>query len=57
MSKKLPFMSIAVDDVTMEEALSEIEQLVALRNNSFVVTPNVDHLVKLEKDAELRNAY
>ena len=50
-------MSIALDDLTMDETVAELERLVGLRSDAFVVTPNVDHMVKLEDDPGLRAAY
>lgn len=54
---RLPFMSIEVDDLTMDGALGEIERLIPLRSDAYVVTPNVDHMVRLEDDESLRAAY
>jgi N-acetylglucosaminyldiphosphoundecaprenol N-acetyl-beta-D-mannosaminyltransferase len=47
----------AIDDVTMDEAIARIEAFVAARTPRYVVTPNVDHLVKLEDDDEFRRIY
>ena len=49
---------IAIDDVTMAEALEALVML-ARRGTppAYVVTPNVDHLVKLEDDREFRDVY
>ncbi len=46
-----------IDDVTMDEAIARIEALIARRRPGYVVTPNVDHLVKLQDDAEFREVY
>lgn len=40
------------DRVTMEEAIGRIDELVRARRRSYVVTPNVDHLVRARQDAE-----
>lgn len=50
-------MNTKIDNCTMEEALVAIEQLIHENKNSYVVTPNVDHIVKLEKDEEFREVY
>src|SRR5262249_3883973 len=47
----------SIGSLTCSEALDVIEQLVASRAGGFVVTPNIDHLVRLERDAALRQAY
>ena len=54
---RIKFLNIEVDNLTMEESISRIEDLIIKRNNSYVVTPNVDHIVKLEDDEELREVY
>ncbi|MCO5165843.1 MAG: WecB/TagA/CpsF family glycosyltransferase [Planctomycetes bacterium] len=46
-----------IDDVTMDEAIARIEDLIARRRPEYVVTPNVDHLVKLQADAQFRAVY
>lgn len=46
-----------IDDVSMDEAIERIEALIARRRPRYVVTPNVDHLVKLEDDPEFRDVY
>jgi exopolysaccharide biosynthesis WecB/TagA/CpsF family protein len=41
----------------MEEALKYIDKLIVKNSASYVVTPNVDHIVKLEEDEELKKVY
>ena len=41
----------------MAETLHEIDKLIQKKNCSYVVTPNVDHIVRLEKDEELQKVY
>jgi N-acetylglucosaminyldiphosphoundecaprenol N-acetyl-beta-D-mannosaminyltransferase len=43
--------------VTAEEAIEELEVLVAEGHGGYVVTPNVDHVVQAEDSEELRAAY
>lgn len=50
-------MNTKIDNLTMEEALVEIDRLIRLNDNSYVVTPNVDHIVQLEKGGELVDVY
>lgn len=54
---KIKFMSIQIDNLTMQETLNEIDRLVVNNEKSYIVTPNVDHIVKLEKDKELKQVY
>ena len=44
---RIKFLNTQIDNVTMEEAITRIDKLIASDRNSYVVTPNVDHIVKL----------
>lgn len=55
--QKIDLFDIAIDNVTMAEAISRIDQLVLERRNAYVVTPNVDHVVKLQNDALFKKIY
>jgi N-acetylglucosaminyldiphosphoundecaprenol N-acetyl-beta-D-mannosaminyltransferase len=48
---------VRIDNVTMDEAIAGIERMIQHRDPRFVVTPNVDHIVKLQHDARFRAAY
>lgn len=54
---KVSLCGIEVDSVTMEEALSRIEELIRARKPSYVVTPNVDVLVQLQTDPDFKRIY
>ena len=54
---RIKFMNTEVDNLTMEEALVEIDNLIKQNKNSYVVTPNVDHIVQLEKGGEIVEVY
>lgn len=54
---RIKFLNTEVDDLTMDEAIIEIDKLIQRGVPSYVVTPNVDHIVKLEKDEEFKNVY
>lgn len=54
---RIKFMNTNIDNLTMAEALNEIDKLIQKKNCSYVVTPNVDHIVRLEKDEELQKVY
>ena len=55
--KRMKFLNTHVDNLTMEEAVEEAKQLILKRKNSYVVTPNVDHIVKIEHDPLFREIY
>lgn len=48
---------ILIDSVTMSEAVHRIENIIANNDSGYVVTPNVDHIVKLQDDREFREIY
>lgn len=54
---RIKFLNTEVDNITMNEAVQKIEQLILSKKPSYVVTPNVDHIVKLEKDKEFQEVY
>lgn len=51
------FMNTWIDNLTMTEALDRVEQMARGDRPSYVVTPNVDHLIRLEKDEAFREIY
>jgi len=48
----VPLLNTTIHNLSLNELLARLTV-----NGGFVVTPNVDHLVKLQKDAELNQAY
>lgn len=48
---RMKFMNIYLDNVTKDEAIAHIEQCIAERHIGHVITPNVDQIVRIEKDA------
>ncbi len=54
---RIQFMNTQIDNVTMQQAIARIEELIQQRKNAYVVTPNVDHIVKLESDETFRKIY
>lgn len=54
---KMKFMNIEIDNFTMEETLDAVDNIIQQNECAYVVTPNVDHIVQLEKDKELQAVY
>lgn len=54
---RMKFMNTEIDNITMDEALNCIDELIQANKNSYVVTPNVDHIVQLERGGELVDVY
>ena len=54
---RIKFMNTEIDNLTMDEALHEIDVLIQKNSNAYVVTPNVDHIVQLERGGALCEVY
>lgn len=55
--KRMKFLNTQIDNLTMEEAVAEAGRLIREKHNSYVVTPNVDHIVKIEHDPLFKEIY
>lgn len=51
---RMKFMNTYLDNVTREEAIAHIERCIAERRIGHVITPNVDQIVRIEKDPYFR---
>lgn len=54
---RIKFLNTEIDNLSMDEAIRKIDKLITKKKPSYVVTPNVDHIVKLEKDMEFKKVY
>lgn len=54
---RIKLLNFEIDNVDMKEALNIIEELITKRDASYVVTPNVDHIVRLENDTDFIKIY
>lgn len=54
---RMKFMNTEIDNLTMDETLDMMDNLIQQNKNAYVVTPNVDHIVQLEADDELCEVY
>lgn len=54
---RIKFLNIEIDNLSMEESVEHIDKLIQRKKNSYVVTPNVDHIVKLENDTKFSEVY
>ncbi|KMY57238.1 MULTISPECIES: WecB/TagA/CpsF family glycosyltransferase [Bacillales] len=56
--KQITIFDIRIDNVTLEEACNRILAFVENGEmHKYVVTPNVDHIIKIQKDKEFRHIY
>lgn len=55
--EKIKFLNTRIDNITMEQAIKKIDEFIKLNKKSYIVTPNVDHIVRLENDSEFKEVY
>lgn len=55
--EKVKIGKAVINNVTQGEALMRIKKMVENGEKGYVVTPNLDHIVKLEKDPEFLRCY
>lgn len=53
----MKFLNTKIDNLTMQEAVDKIDEMIKNGGYHYLVTPNVDHIVKLEQDKELKKVY
>lgn len=54
---RMKFLNTQVDNLTMSEAITETDKLIRERKHSYIVTPNMDHIVLMEKDELFKEVY
>ena len=47
---RMPFMNTYVDNITEEQAINYIANCIINRKIGHVITPNVDQIVRIERD-------
>ncbi len=57
MAERINILGIEIDNLSMPQVLQRIDSFVRSGRSHVIVTPNVDHLVKLQKDAHFRHVY
>jgi len=56
-STKVDFLGASIDNLTWDETIERLFELVANKEPSYVVTPNVDHIMRLQQSPEFREIY
>ena len=54
---RIRLLNTEVDNLTMAEAVDAVDRLIQKRAVANIVTPNLDHIVMLEKDEEFQKIY
>ena len=49
--------NVKIDNISMQDAIDVIGELVREGGQYYVVTPNVDHIIRLQRDSELMKIY
>jgi N-acetylglucosaminyldiphosphoundecaprenol N-acetyl-beta-D-mannosaminyltransferase len=57
MSRRVALLGLTFDDLDPTGAVEAIGTALAARSRGYVVTPNVDHVVRFHRDAAFRAAY
>ena len=57
MGTRVNLFGIDIDNLTFEEALEKIIGIVESNHKGYVVTANVDHIVRLQDEPDFRKAY
>lgn len=55
--RRITLMNVGIDNITMQDAMNFITDCVEKRKKEYIVTPNVDHVVKLQNNEQFRKAY
>lgn len=56
-ASRVELFGISIDNLSMEEALDRMRAQLSGSGKGYVATPNVDHIVRLQRDEEFREVY
>ena len=56
-SKTVRICGVEIDNVDFKKAIDSIEIFAQGRNPVLIVTPNVDHIVRIQRDEEFKRIY
>ena len=54
---RIKFMNTEIDNLTMQEALEKIDNLIQTKKGAYVVTQNLEHIVQIEPGGEIVEVY
>jgi len=54
---RINICGLGVDNISLDDAISRMEIYIQERKPVYIVTPNVDHVVKIQHDKEFRDSY
>lgn len=56
-NEKIKLFGLHFDSVTLDQAASDVIEAARYRCKGLIVTPNVDHVVQMDSDKEMRDVY
>lgn len=56
-NSRIDICNIIIDNISMEESIQRVAEFILSKNYSYIVTPNIDHIVRLQKDAYFKKIY
>jgi N-acetylglucosaminyldiphosphoundecaprenol N-acetyl-beta-D-mannosaminyltransferase len=56
-ARRVEVLGVFIDNLTMNQVIMRIAGIVEAGRFAYGVTPNVDHLIRLRRDAEFRKSY
>lgn len=51
---RMKFLNTYIDNITMKEAVTYIDTMILNKQKGYIVTPNVDFIIRLEKDDKFK---
>lgn len=57
LNKKINAFGVSIDNISLQDVYDWVDDQIIKEKKGYVVTPNVDHVVKLSKDEGFRNIY
>lgn len=54
---RIKICNVKIDNVSFQDVIQRISELVSSNNNSFIITPNIDHIVRLQRDGFFKETY
>ena len=54
---KIALCGVMIDNKGFDEAIQMVDKFIVTGQITYILTPNIDHIIKLQKDAEFRHIY
>jgi len=55
--KRITLCGVEIDPISLDDTVAAVDSAISRKQNVFVVTPNIDHVVKLQKDPHFQEIY